>query len=274
MGFLLFLCGFASRLTTASLDLIDISAFLESVSKMIWCCFLVFAASLPTALASPFPQDSVNLFDPDLETQPGFSTAFPVDESISWNTDLSPEAGDNSNLFSLLPDPTTADGAADQFLASSDLEGSALTSDSSSCGTQDSSGALPTDAQVALDMLNSNSLDARGFFDDVDKLQNEVIDPPSDPSCAAPNSVKSPGEKFPRPNVYRKIGLDVTPLIEDETKTIYPVDEFGKCPVLEPDYTEALCCTGQQYGIYVLRCAPGTRSSSAFPSSCQELIIK
>lgn len=221
---------------------------------MIWRCLFFSTASLSTALVSSFSDSSVKRFDPDLETQPGLWSSLSTDTSFLDNTGFSPEVEDSSDLFSPLPGSITADSANGDFLAFDDLEGSStLASDDSSCGSQDSSSALPNDdAEIALDLFSLNGLNARGFLDDVDKL-NEFIDSPNGRSCAVSN------EKRPntRPRTYRTKNF----VPEDELDTRLPIDEFGKCPVLQPEYKEAVCCTGGMYGPYVLKCAPGIHTT-------------
>lgn len=242
---------------------------------MIRLVFLIFAANLWTATANPFPveQGSFSLFDPDPDPQPGFLTDSLFDESSLGDIGFSPQAeeqGDKSNLFGLLSNSITADNLAEELLASSNLDESALALDGSSCGTRSSSDTLFPDPELALDLVELDSLDARGFFEDVDQLQKEVIDPPDDGSCAAPNLLNSQ-ERPSRPGVmrsHRELGQDSFPEIGEEVSIYYPVKDFGKCPVLQPDYTEALCCTGERYGIYVLKCAPGMKSAALLPPSC------
>ena len=221
---------------------------------MIWSFLFFSTTSLFTALVSSFSDSSVKRFDPDLETQPGLWNSLSTDTSFLDNTAFSPEVEDNSDLFSPLPDSITADSADGNFLASSDLEGGlTLASDDSSCGSQDSSSALPNDdTDVALDLFSLDGLEARGFLDDVDKL-NEVIDSPNGRSCADP-TVASEKRVGARPRVYQPKNF----VPEDEVDIRIQIREFGKCPVLQPEYKEALCCTGATYGPYVMRCAPGT----------------
>ena len=237
------------------------------------CVFLIFAANLCTTRANPFPveQGSISLFDPDPETQPGFMTDSPFDESLLGVIDFPPQAedqGDSSNVFGL-PSNSMADNPSEELLTSGNLDDSASAFDGSSCGIRSSSGTLLTDPELALDLFEYGIVDARGFFDDVDQLQNEVIDPPDGGLCAAPDLLNSqkrrgrpPGPGVKRPQ--REIGQE----IDEKNNIHYPVKNFGKCPVLQPEYTEALCCTGRQYGIYVLKCAPGMTSAASLPSSC------
>lgn len=216
---------------------------------MICYCLLAFTASLSTAVVSPFPDNSMNVFDPDLETQPGFWTSSAVDASTLESTDFAPEGEDNSDLFNLLPDSiTTDDDAVENFLAS----------DGSSCGSQGSSSGLSSDdAEVALDSFSLNSLNARGYFEDLKKFFNGANDSPNDRSCAAPDVLNSQ-DQFSKPQIYNSLDdLDDLPEDDDEAGISYSVEDFGKCPAWEPEYKEAVCCTGRQYGIYVLRCAPG-----------------
>ena len=166
--------------------------------EMIRSCLLLFTASLFTAFVSSFFDSSVKRFEPDLETQPPLWTSLPADTIFSDDTGFSPEVEDNSDLFNSLP----ADDPVNGLLASSDLEeGSNLASGDSSCGSQDSSSALPTDdAGIALDLFSLNGLEARGFLDDVDKL-NEIIDSPNGRSCSDPNTLNA-NPKGRRPRVY------------------------------------------------------------------------
>lgn len=229
-------------------------------------------------MANPFPveQGSLSLFDPDPETQPGFLTDSPFDETLSGDVDFSPQAedqGDSSNVFGL-PSNSIADNPAEELLASGNLDDSASALDGSSCGTQSSSGNLLTDPELALDLFEYGNLDARGFFEDVDQLQNEVIDPPDGGLCPAPDLLNAPKQRGrpPGPGLKRPqreiIGQDSFPETDEKINIHYPVKNFGKCPVLRPEYTEALCCTGEHYGIYVLKCAPGMTSAALLPSSC------
>jgi hypothetical protein len=238
---------------------------------MIWFPLFVLAANLSTLIANPFPlaEDSVSLSRPDLETQLGFSTAFPADESVFDLTYSPPDAGSqgkDSDLFDVPPVLVTSDNTAGQSLAFPDLDNSVLASDGSSCGSQGSSGDRPTDSELALDSFSLDSLEARGFLDDVEKL-NEITDPPTGGLCATPNSQARPEQqKGPRP--YRKTSDD-SRLGPEPWKADSPIQlkEFGQCPALRPEYSEALCCTGEHYGIYVLTCARGTISAALFPPS-------
>lgn len=237
--------------------------------EMIRGCLFLFTASLITAIVSPFSVSSVKRFDPDLETQPGLWTSLPADTIFLDDTGVSPEAEDNSDLFNSVP----TDDPANEFLASSDVEGSSiLASGDSSCGSQDSSSALPTDdAEITLDLFSLNGLDARGFLDDVDKL-NEIIDSPNGRSCSDPN-VLNHNPKGTRPRVYMPKTFIPDPLEKIEHR--YPVDEFGKCPVLlRPEYKEAVCCTGGPSGIYMLRCAPGSYNIGPSSYSLLSTVIK
>ena len=230
--------------------------------NMVWGCLMLFVVSFSVALVSPGHPSSVKRFGPDLETQPSlFWTSFPEDASNAENTDFWPQSEDNSNLFSFLPDSITGDNGAGQFLDASDFQrGSILALDNSPCGSQDSSSGLSTDdTEVGLDLFSLNELDTRGFLEDVDKL-NEVIDSPNDGSCPAPDMLNPQGQSTePQVDQGNEEESDTFPKLDDEVTIGYPVDEFGKCPVLEPEYKEAVCCTGQPYGIYVLRCLSGIK---------------
>lgn len=238
--------------------------------EMIRSCSFLFTAGLFITLVSSFSDRSVKRLEPNLETQPGLWSSLPTDTSFLDDTGFSPEVGDNSDLFNSLP----ADDPVKDFLASSDLEGSSnLASGDSSCGSQDSSSASPTDdAEIAHDLFSLNSLDARGLLDDVDKL-NEVIDSPNGRSCDDPNIFNSKPQGA-EPRIYEP--KTFIPELYDQSEIRYPVDEFGKCPKLYPEYKEALCCTGGTSGIYVLRCAPGTFNTTPllpyFFNRYQELI--
>lgn len=229
--------------------------------EMIRRCLFLFTAGLFTAFVSAFFDSSVKRFEPDLETQPGLWTSLPADTLFSDDTGFSPEVEDNSDLFDSLP----ADDNVNGPLASSDLEeGSNLASGDSSCGSQDSSSALPADdAEIALDLPSLNGLEARGFLDDVDKL-NEIIDSPDSRSCGDPNMLNARPQGR-RPRVY--MPKTFIPDVYDKIEHRYPVDEFGKCPVIRPEYKEAVCCTGGPSGIYILRCAPGAWNTTTLSST-------
>lgn len=233
---------------------------------MIWFRLLVLAANLSTLIANPFPvtEDAVDLFSPDSETQLQFSTTLLADEPIFDDTYSPPDAtyqGEDSDLFAIPPVLITLDNTAEQSPAFTDLDNSVLASDGSSCGTQGRSGDLPTDSEPAIDSFGLDSLEARGFLDDVEKL-NEIIDPPTRGSCAAPNSQVSPERQRER-RPYKKPSEDTRLGPEPwEADFPIPVKDFGQCPALQPEYREALCCTGEHYGIYVMKCARGTISSA------------
>lgn len=227
---------------------------------MIWCGLFWFAASFSPAFANPFSDSLVKRDGLDSEIQSDLWTSSPVDTPLLGDAAFSPEAEDNSNLFSSLPDSIVADNASENFLTSGDLEGdSTLASDYPSCGSQGSSSGFSTDdAEVALDLFGLNSLNARGFLEDVDKL-HEVFDSPiNDNSCAAPNILNSKGRVARPAGLRAKNKPEEFPEITDEVELKYPVDDFGKCPVLQPEYKVALCCTGESTEMFVLRCAPGT----------------
>lgn len=233
---------------------------------MIWCILSLLAAKvLPTAATpSPVDQDSDNLFDVAPEIQAGSLVAPFYDESSTREADNLLEAeniGDDSILFGLAPNSDVADNLSEQFLPSDNSEYVALASEDSSCGVQSSSGAPHTEADLSLGLFNLNGLDTRGFFDDVDQLQNEVIDPPHDSSCPAGISAS----RKRRPNNFKdRHNEEGTIFQNSKLDVVYPVQQFGKCPVLKPDYKEALCCTGVDYGTYISQCAPGTISFSIY----------
>jgi hypothetical protein len=255
------------------------------MSYRIWCLFGIFAGHLSSATADSFPvaEYSVNWFEPDLETGQGFSTAFlndgsafeeqilplqvqgEVEDPIFGDTyfDLGTESqGEDADWLEFPPDSTVIDHTDDQSLVFGNLDGSALASSTSSCGTQDSSGSLPDDSDLVADLFSGTYLDARGFFEDVDQL-NEVTNPNTGRTCTSP--VRPPGIKRP----YRPKSPNPPPLPDAEPeKTVvsYPVDQFGECPALWPEYRVPLCCAGPEYDPYVMRCAFGTMSLSSIPS--------
>ena len=247
----------------------------QSMYNMIWCTLWALAAKLTIATANPSPvaSDSANLFDLDSGIQAGFSTNPGLDGSGLSDSNIFTEAkdnGDDSTLF----DPTLLnfnipDDSVEQLqLASTfddlalNFDDLALTPEGLPCGTQSSSDALfSNEPELALDLPDLGILDARGFFEDVNQLQNEVLDQPNGNSCPSTYNTNS-NEQSSQPRVNppgRKIDQDLIPAWNFASDLdVYFEDEFGKCPARQPEYTKALCCTGFPTGIYVLRCAPGT----------------